>query len=289
MTNEELAGIIKNDNATECMELLWSQNQNFVQMLAKRYCTLVSEEELLQEGFIGLVEAAKHYDQNSETGFLSYAGYWVKQRMLQCVSDRTMVHVPAPKYAYVQKYQKIMDEIALSTGRTATEKEIKDILGVNEEFITEIRKNVSARNILSLDVPLEGFDGEVTVADVVADDTDIENDVCKNFDTENMEQELWQAIENLPEEQAEVLKARYVECRTFKETGEKLGIDERAVVKAKNEALRHLRSPRYKKIRAYYEAYICPSSVHHVGVSTFRTTWTSTVEKQAIEHLEGWE
>lgn len=289
LTNEELAEKIKeNGNAAEYMELLWLKNQNFVRMLSKKYCSLVAEEELLQEGFIGLIDAARHYDQNSGNVFLTYAGYWVKRRMLQCVSNSSLIHIPAPKYAVVREYQKIKDEIALNTGRNVTEREIGEISGVNKEFIAKIRKNEAMGQISSLNVPLDGMDNETNLVDTVADNTDIEFDVCKKLDTAKMCQELWKAVDELPEEQAAVIRSRYIKGKSFRETGEELGIGESVAVRMQNVAFRKLRSSKYKKIRAYYEAYICPSSVQHVGVSTFHTTWTSSVEKQAIGHLEGW-
>lgn len=287
LTNEELAEIIKeNCNAAEYMELLWLKNQNFVRMLSKKYCSLVAEEELLQEGFIGLIDAARHYERNSGNAFLTYAGYWIKQRMLRCVSNSSLVHIPAQKYGYIREYQKIKDEIVLNTGRNATEREIRGILGVNEEFIAEIRKNESVGQISSLDMPLNVEDNETNLGDTIADAVDIVFDVCKRLDTAKMCQELWKAVDELPEDQAAVIKNRYIKRKSFKETGEELGISERVAVRMQNIAFRQLRSPKYKKIRAYYETYIGPSSVQHVGVSAFRTTWTSAVEKQAIEHLD---
>lgn len=289
LTNEDLAIMIKNNqNTTESMNLLWQNTEKLVRTISRKYSTFVPEDELLQEGFLAIVDAANHFDQSKENSFATYAAYWIKQRMIKCISDSFVIHIPAQKYALVRKYREISEKTELNTGSKAKIDDFKQFLGLDDENIAEIAKNASMVSISSLYAPLNGEENSGTIADLIPDEEIVDENVCKILDTEELSKELWDLVEKLPEEQKNIINAQFIECMTFKEIAEAYKMTENEVKKAKKNAFKQLQSTKNKKIHAYYEAYIQPSSVHHVGVSTFKTTWTSAVERQAIEHLERW-
>lgn len=73
---------------------------------------------------------------------------------------------------------------------------------------------------------------------------------------------------------------------TLKDTGMELGITGSQVRDIQSKAMRTLRVPsRCNKLRAYYEEYLAAAPVHHVGIESFRRTWTSEVEREVLGRI----
>lgn len=87
----------------------------------------------------------------------------------------------------------------------------------------------------------------------------------------------------LPEEQSEVIRQRYKEQKTLQEAGDSIGISASAVRSIESKAMRTLRLPRRcGKLKRYFEEYLSAAPIHHVGVESFKRTWTSEVEREAM-------
>ena len=128
-----------------------------------------------------------------------------------------------------------------------------------------------------------GEEENITIEDTVASDEDIEEDVAERLDTAAMKKELWIAVDQLPKEQSEVIRKRYQQSMTRKDTGEALGIAAGEVQNLESQAMRTLRMPRRcRKFKPYFEQYLSAHSFHHVGVENFQRTWTSEVEREAL-------
>ena len=134
-----------------------------------------------------------------------------------------------------------------------------------------------------------GEEEDFTIGDTVASDEDIEADVAERLDIAAMKRELWIAVDQLPKEQSEVIRRRYQQSMTRKDTGEALGIAAGAVQNLESKAMRTLRLPhRCRAFKAYYEEYLAAHSYQHVGVENFQRTWMSEVEREALREME-WE
>lgn len=97
--------------------------------------------------------------------------------------------------------------------------------------------------------------------------------------------EPWIAVDQLPDNLPEVIRHRYIDGMTLKETGQRMGVGIERVRQIEAKAMRTLRSPRRcRTFRAYYEEYIEPCSYRHVGVRSFQNTWLSEVEREVL----GW-
>ena len=98
-----------------------------------------------------------------------------------------------------------------------------------------------------------------------------------------MKSMLWEAVDGLEEKQAEVIRCRFQDQKTLRETGEAIGITKDAAAHQQNNALRLLGQPsRCRRYRGYYEEYLAASCYHHVGLEAFNRTWTSEVEREAL-------
>lgn len=285
-SNEQLVARIKSgENEAECMLSLWQQNQGFIHKMAVKYSGYAEIEDLKQEGYIGLCEAVRHYDPAANVPFINYAAFWIKQTMQRYIDNcGGVVRLPVHAREWIAKYKKITSEYRKYYGCEPTDKEMRAFLGVSAEKLENIKKSMRMGQIQSLDEPLSE-EGESFLVDTVAASSDIEEDIIKMLDTAAMSKELWTAVDLLPGEQSEVIRQRYKERKTMQEAGDSIGISASAVRSIESKAMRTLRLPhRCGKLKRYFEEYLSAAPVHHVGVESFKRTWTSEVEREAL----GW-
>ena len=289
MTNEQLVARIRaGEDEAENMLALWQQNKGFIYKMAMKYQSYAEIEDLNQEGYIGLCEAVQHYDPEQGASFIHYAAFWIQQTMQRYIYNCCSV-VRFPEYARneVQQYKKILNEYRKWYGKEPTDKEISAFMGVSREKLDTIKKNVIASKIQSLSEPVGGEDEEFSLGDTVASEQDLEEDIIKTLDTEIMTEALWKAVDDLPgKNMAEVLRYRYQDKKTLKEVGESLGVATERVRQIERDAMRKLRVPsRCAPFRGYYEQYLAPVTIHHVGLNEFERTWMSSTELEALRGL----
>lgn len=288
MDNEQLVARIQGgDNEAENMLELWKQNKGFIAMIARRYSAGAEMEDLEQEGYIALCEAVQHYDPGRGMSFISYAAFWIKRRMRICADNSRTVRLSFNAGDEVRQYWKIMREYRQECGCDPSDWELCGFLYVSREKLDQIRKAAQMGNIRSLDEPLQGMDGDISIGDTVPSGEDMEEDTIREIDKERMSKELWLAVDQLPGDQPAVLRMVYRDGMTRIKAGEVLGYGNGKVGIEERRALNALRRPhRCKKFRAYFEEYLSAAPIHHVGVSRFKETWTSEVEKEALRWAE---
>ena len=283
-SNEQIVLKIKSkEDVIENMLFLWQQNQGFVHKMAVRYSGFAEVEDLKQEAYIGLCAAVEHYDEEKGVPFVNYAGFWIKQIMQRYIDNcGSTVRIPVGAREEIQKYRRISNEYRKCYGREASEDEVRAFLGVSTEKLAQIKENVRKAQIKSISEPIDGEE-ELSIADTIAADINIEEDVAMKLDTAAMSKELWRAVDLLPEEQSEVIRQRYKERKTMQEAGESIGISASTVRSIESKAMRTLRLPRgCGKFKRYFEEYLSAAPIHHIGVESFKRTWTSEVEREAI-------
>lgn len=289
MTNEEIVvGIRAGEDVNENMLQLWQQNSGFIGKMAVRFSGYAELDDLKQEGYIGLCEAVRHYDLDKGVPFINYAAFWIKETMQRYTENSSgVVRIPSGLQQDIRKYKRMRSEYKKYYGREPSDREIQTLLHIGEEMLDRIKKTARMGQIRSLSEPLSNEDGETVLADTVADNFDLEGDVVERLDFQSMSNELWKEVDRLPEQQCHVIRERFLNKRTIKETGEELGVSFEQARALQNKAMRTLRIPsRCGKVRSYYEEYIEPADIHHVGLESFKTTWTSEVERAALRGLE---
>lgn len=287
MENEELVALIKAGiNVADNMLELWKQNKGFIGKMAMNYTGYAEIEDLKQEGYIGLCNAVEHYDPEKEVSFITYAAFWIKQNMQRYIENCTgAIRLPVYAKQEVQQYKRFLSEYKKNYGKEPTDKEIQGFLCVSAEKLAKIKNNAYLAHIRSLDEPLGEDDAETTLHDTLTDGSNNEEDIIKKLDTAAMSKELWAAVDSLPGNMPEVIRSRYKENKTLKETGESLGITIESVRQVQQKAERELRKPsKSKGFKPYYKQYLSGSPLLYVGVGEFNRTWTSSVEKAVL----GW-
>ena len=287
-TNECIVAAVQaGDNEAENMLQLWKQNKGFIAMIARRYSAGAEMEDLEQEGYIALCEAVQHYDPARGMSFISYAAFWIKRRMQICVDNSRTVRFSFNAGDEVRRYQKIMREYRQEYGCDPSDRELCAFLYVSREKLDQIRKAALMGNIRSLDEPVQGMDGDISLGDTVASGEDAVEDAIREIDKEQMKRELWLAVDQLPGDQPAVLRMVYGDGMTRIKAGEVLGYGNGKVGIEERRALNALRKPhRCRTFRAYFEEYLSAAPIHHVGVQRYLETWESEVEREALRWAE---
>lgn len=287
MTNEQLVARIQaREGTTENMLQLWQQNKAFVAMLARKYKGYAEIDDLMQEGYLGLNDAVEHYDIDSGYSFISYAAFWIRQKMRRYIERSGVIRLPAEMYQSVIKYKSLVSKYVQEHGCEPSDEVLMDFLGVDEEELDKVRKAAQKEQTKSLDAVVSEGDDSLTLMDLVASDQNLEEDAVRKRDHELMSAELWEVISKLPENQALVIAGRYQDKRTHESLGHEMGCSFQYSQYLERQALRTLRRPHIsKKFRPYFEQYITPYPIYHVGIESFQRTGYSEVERAVL----GWD
>lgn len=289
MTNEQLVLRIKaGENTAANMEALYKQNQGMINLWARKYRGLAEINDLKQEGFIGLCKAVDAWNPEEGTQFITYAVYWIRQSMLRYVDNtRSCVRIPVYNRQNIRKYEEIRQQYLKIYNRLPEDREVRGLMGINQRTLEQIKKDAEFEKISSLDVPV-GDDLDTSVGDLIADPDSSIDQVLDDLQEQELKAVLWPMVDNLEELQPVVIRKRFQENMTLKETGEALGMTLDQVRNIQDKGLRKLRLPKNSDILRTFlqDEKIRCMGMHGTSIGTFNRTWTSATERAAIKLLE---
>ena len=237
----------------QALDKLVRANLRFVVSVAKAYQNQgMSLADLISEGNIGLVKAARAYNENQGVKFISYAVWWIRQSIMQALTeDSRMVRLPHNQDTLLRAIRRVANRIELTEGRPATSDEVAEELGIDEEKVVELQR--AGRRNSSLDEPLSDEDGG-TLIDVTAD-KDSER-VDRNLETESLNTELERLMKAmLKEREITVLKLVFgIGCtiHSHEEISHILGLTRERVRQIREHAIQKLRkSTRMNHLKVY--------------------------------------
>lgn len=283
LTNEQLVSQIRNAvSPAELMLQLWQQNYRLIYKIASRYKSLDDIEDLLPEGFLGLHEAVRHYDPDTGVPFVNYAALWIQQAISRYVKSNGTVRIPEHAGNQVRAYRRMISRWESEFGRKPTEWEMCHYLNVTLGMLRQIEKDDQMGKIGSLDVPI-GEEEDGSMYDMVPGNSDQEKEIVERLQQEQLRDEVWKVVDNLPEEQSIIIRMRYQHGCTLKEAGEYLGISVSQARTIESKALREIRKPsNSRRIRLLLEDDIRSRAMSWNGASSFQNSWTSSTERAAL-------
>jgi RNA polymerase primary sigma factor len=227
---------------TAALRRLVEANLRFVVAYAKRYRhSRVSLLDLINEGNIGLIQAAKKFDPERNVKFITYAVWWIRQAILHALSEHgASFRLPQKQANVLYRLERSRQALGRELERTPTEQELADELGLEPEDVRVLL--ASNQNILSLNEPVDE-DGEAEFGDLlqqyVVPDTD-EEMLRRSF-----EETLREALAALSEKERQILSLRFGleddKPLTLREIGDALGISRERVRQIESQALTKLR------------------------------------------------
>jgi RNA polymerase primary sigma factor len=251
----ELAKKIKagGGGAQTALEKLTKANLRFVVSVAKQYQNQgLSLGDLINEGNLGLIKAAKRFDETRGFKFISYAVWWIRQSILQALAEQSrIVRLPLNRVGALNKIGKKFSELEQSYEREPSASELAEELDMTLFEVADTLK-ISGRHI-SVDAPFaQGEDNRLL--DVIQDDRQPNPD--NTLMTESLKVEVRRALATLSEREAEVIRLYFGLDRehslTLEEIGEKFNLTRERVRQIKEKAIRRLRhASRSKQLRSY--------------------------------------
>jgi RNA polymerase primary sigma factor len=229
-------------------------NLRFVVSIAKQYANQgLSLEDLINEGNVGLIKAAKRFDHARGFKFISYAVWWVRQAMLQALAEQSrIVRLPLNRAGTLYRIGKVVRALGQELGRHPTLDEIAKRVKLPRE---EVRDTLSISNTyLSLDDPFED-DEDNSLMDYLADDSASRPDQVTFGHT--LEQDLRTALAALEAREERILRLYFGidgEPMTLEEIGAQLGLTRERIRQIKEKALAKLRNAEGSRcLEAYVE------------------------------------
>ncbi len=236
------------------LEKLTKANLRFVVSVAKQYQNQgLSLGDLINEGNLGLIKAAKRFDETRGFKFISYAVWWIRQSILQALAEQSrIVRLPLNRVGALNKIGKAFSKLEQEFEREPSPQEISEILeGMSETEVQDTLK-ISGRHI-SMDAPLVQGE-ENRLLDVLENEE--EPDPDSGLINESLSKEVERALSTLTQREAEVIRLYFgigVEhSLTLEEIGEKFDLTRERVRQIKEKAIRRLRhTSRSKGLKAY--------------------------------------
>ena len=231
LTREEeikLAGAIKQGDLKAVQEMV-RRNLKYVVTVANKYRGFgMSLQDLIEEGNIGLIQAAKRFDVSRNVKFITYAVWWIKQAIMHSLAEQSgTVKLPVKQAGKVTRFNKKSQEMCQDMEREPTQSEVAKSLGYNDDEINSIMR--AYRTHLSLDTPLKN-DEHTPYLDLLKNENLIPYD--DQIMRESLSEKVDQMLEDLSEREATILKMRFGfsgEVKTLEEVGQEIGLSRERV------------------------------------------------------------
>ncbi|RMG16436.1 MAG: sigma-70 family RNA polymerase sigma factor [Bacteroidetes bacterium] len=236
------------------LEKLTKANLRFVVSVAKQYQNQgLSLGDLINEGNLGLIKAAKRFDETRGFKFISYAVWWIRQSILQALAEQSrIVRLPLNRVGALNKIGKAFSKLEQEYEREPSPEEISEVLeNMSEDEISDTLK-ISGRHV-SVDAPFVQGE-ENRLLDVLENDSEPNPD--NELINESLSKEVERALSTLTQREAEVIRLYFgigVEhSLTLEEIGEKFDLTRERVRQIKEKAIRRLRhTSRSKGLKTY--------------------------------------
>jgi len=224
------------------LERLTTANLRFVVSVAKQYQSSgLTLGDLINEGNVGLVKAAKRFDETKGFKFISYAVWWIRQAILSAINEQSrMVRLPLNKVGEISKIAKAASQLEQQFERQPTPEELAENLELTAEKISDVLGH-SARHI-SYDSPFSS-DEENTLLDVLqssgpATDT--------GLIAESLSYEVSNCMRNLGDKEKDILTLFFglgdQQAQSLEEIGDRYHLTRERVRQIKDKALNRLRA-----------------------------------------------
>lgn len=244
------AAIRKGDE--QALEELTKANLRFVVSVAKQYQGQGLElVDLINEGNLGLITAAKKFDETRGFKFISFAVWWIRQSILQALADHSrIVRLPLNQIGTAGKISRFQQQFVQAHERQASQEEIAEALGVETQKLSEAI--ISPSKHVSMDAPMSDDEG-ACLLDLLSLRESPETD--RELVTESLKEEVERALERLPKREGQILRMYFgihSPELSLEEIGERMNLSRERVRQIKGKALALLRSAQEGSILRTY-------------------------------------
>lgn len=289
-TNEDIVMQIQHniDNGLDCKELytiLFMNNKNLISIIVDPFAKAFNEpkDDLINEAYFGLVEAAKRFNYTNEVKFMTYAAYRIKQTVRRYLQETALVRYPAYLHEDAYKYRNIVDDYFAQYGVTPTAKYIQDRYNIPISKQYEYKRVL--KDIDSLDRPINNDEAgdELCLMDTIADSNDFEEALIDTIADQQISAQIHAAMDKLSERDRTVIIETVFKQKTLAQTAAIMNVNTSRVRQLKHKAIRTL----YNANKKLFDNYLQLSCLmYRTSLSRFKNSWSSVEEDYIIRKLE---
>lgn len=234
----------------KALEKLVRANLRFVVSVAKQYQNQgLPIADLVSEGNTGLIKAAKKFDERRGFKFISYAVWWIRQSILESLSEKSrVIRIPLNQIGVLSKINKVYSKLEQDLERPPTEEEIAAQLDYSEEKIIENIR--STRNSVSLDAPLGNESENFNMLDLLTDELSPGTDQSTILDS--LRTDIERSLDTLDPKSRDILKMYfgigYSHPKSLDEIGIKYNLTRERVRQLKERSIKQLRSGKRRSL-----------------------------------------
>ncbi len=234
-------------------EHLITANSRLVISVAKKYMGRgVPFLDLIQEGNIGLIRAAKKFDYRRGHKFSTYATWWIRQAVTRAIADQgRTIRVPVHMGDQINRLLRTSHQLTQLLGRDPTTQELADSLSVTPKKVENMIQ--VARRPISLETPTDEEEDSILSDFIQDDESPAPTDVVTNS---LLREQLRDVLHTLPPREVRILQLRYGlhdgQSYTLEEVGRKMGVTRERVRQIEAQALSRLRHPSHRRVLVDY-------------------------------------
>jgi RNA polymerase primary sigma factor len=196
--------------------------------------------DLIAEGNIGLITAAKRFDERREFRFISYAVWWIRQAIQKAIAEQTnTVRLPINRSQQAQKIKRLSQKLEQKNLRPVYQQELADGMGLELRKMQQIQ--AASRPLVSIDQPL--YDDDVTLADTLTD-PDVST-AEQDYVDDELVKELGAAMSLLTPREKDIVSRYYglgcEETASLETIGQDINLSRERVRQIRNQALTKMR------------------------------------------------
>ncbi len=247
-----LAQKIRNGDQ-RALDRLCKANLRFVVSVAKQYQSQgLSLPDLINEGNLGLIKAAKRFDETRGFKFISYAVWWIRQSILQALAEQSrIVRLPLNQVGSLNKISKQISILEQKLGRLPSEDELAEAMDIPKEKVTKAI-GIQMKHV-SVDAPMVSGE-DINMLDIMVNPDSPDAD--ENLIRESLLQEIKRSLATLGEKERDIITLYYglgmPHGLTLDEIGAKFDLTRERVRQIKEKAIRRLKhKSRSKLLKAY--------------------------------------
>ena len=250
----ELAKKIR-DGDTLALERLTKANLRFVVSVSKQYQNQgLSLPDLINEGNLGLIKAAKRFDETRGFKFISYAVWWIRQSILQALAEQArIVRLPLNKIGSISKINRAFSELEQKFERPPSTSELAEFLDCS---LQEVKQALSSNGRhLSMDAPLVSNDESSSSMYEILEGDDLQSPENKLIN-ESLRKDIERSLNILSQRESDVLKLFYglggSKSHSLDEIGIQFELTRERVRQIREKAIRRLKNSSKNKMLRHY-------------------------------------
>jgi len=236
----------------KALRRLIETNLRFVVSYVKKYRGMgIPMFDLINEGNLGLIEAAKRFDPRRNVKFISYAVWWIRQAIIHALTHSSRAyHIPQKLSDKISEMKKKRAILNMKLGREPTREEIAQSMGITREEVEDLEMMDEKGVSLSEPYYDDGMEVEERLEDSI--NPSVEYQIIKN----SIQEQIRELLKELDEKEKYVIKLRFGldddKSQTLQEIGDKLNLSRERIRQIEQKAMRKLaRSHKLQQLRGY--------------------------------------